>query len=213
MANILAIDTSSEACSVAVSTGEILESFHEISSTKHSGRILEIIEETLSKASITFSDLDLIACGVGPGSFTGIRLSCSVAQGLSFSTGVPLVGVSSLLSMALQTKKTKVACIVNAHMNQVYIGKYEFREGETIGKKELLSSIDNFKLKELGLDDSYFLIGDGCELVGQVSESNIYPDAKAIISVGENTLDREKLLVPEDLKPIYLSGEEHWSKV
>ena len=217
MTNILAIDTSSEACSIAIYANGKIKKFHEVSSIKHSERTLSIVDELLIDSKIEIGELDLIACGVGPGSFTGIRLSCSIAQGLAYSLELPVVAISSMLSMAYQLNKSenlnKICCLVNAHMNQIYVGRYEFSSGKITESSEKVVTVSDFSLKGLCLDTTFAFLGDGCELINIKPFSVIYPDAKSILELAHLEFKQGKQIKPEELKPIYLSGEEHWSKI
>ena len=105
MSKILAIETSSETCSVAVKSDTEINSYHELIPQQHSSKILDILKDLMLKSCLNFKDLDVIAVGCGPGSFTGIRLACTLAQGLSFSSELPVIRVSvSYTHLTLPTK-------------------------------------------------------------------------------------------------------------
>ena len=87
MPNILAIETSSEACSLAVSNGDRHEVCHEVIPQQHTEKLLPLMQELMNDINLTYQDLDVVATGCGPGSFTGTRLSCSITQGLAYSIG------------------------------------------------------------------------------------------------------------------------------
>ena len=100
MPNILAIETSSDVCSLALSSGKESVTFHELIPQQHSEKLLGIIQELMNKLNLSYQDLDVVATGCGPGSFTGTRLACSVTQGLSYSVGIPAISVSSMQIIA-----------------------------------------------------------------------------------------------------------------
>jgi len=100
---ILAIDTSSMACSVALADNEELLERHEIIGNRHSRKLLGFVQALLIRAGTSLHDLDAIAIGNGPGSFTGLRLGLGVAQGLAWGADLPLIPVSSLAAMAAQS--------------------------------------------------------------------------------------------------------------
>jgi tRNA threonylcarbamoyladenosine biosynthesis protein TsaB len=87
-----------------------------------------MVDELLRERSLQIGDLDGIAYGEGPGSFTGLRIACGVVQGLAFGADLPVVGVGSLLAMAAGTGATRVVCCVDARMSEVYHAAYE-RDG------------------------------------------------------------------------------------
>lgn len=135
MANILAIDTSSAWCSVALSLGDQApELRHEAVSAGASQLLLPWIEALLSKANIGLKDLDVIAVGVGPGAFTGVRLGVAAVQGLAISNQLPVISVCSLDAIAAQLINTPIfqhskpqhfAIAIDARMEEIYWAKYE----------------------------------------------------------------------------------------
>ena len=100
--NYLVIDASTEACSVALQYQGKITSLYELCPQSHSLRLLPMIDDLLKAADCTLSKLDGIIFGQGPGSFTGVRIGIGVTQGLAFSASLPVVGVSTLQTMAQQ---------------------------------------------------------------------------------------------------------------
>ena len=219
MANILAIETSSDACSLALSSGHKDSSFHEIMPKPHSEKLFGLIEEMMSNRGLTFLELDAIAAGCGPGSFTGVRLACSVAQGLSYSLEIPSIQVSSLEVMAEHFHKKflakEIVAIVNAHMNQIYLGHFIYNE-ELSSSTEVALNIEEFTTSDFSLD-AYF-VGKGCELVKTELEKikpkvhEHYPNAIDLLTIARKKLNKGETVRPEGVLPVYLSGEEHWKK-
>jgi tRNA threonylcarbamoyladenosine biosynthesis protein TsaB len=134
VANILAIDTSSAWCSVALSLDDQLpELRHEAVSAGASQLLLPWIESLLSTAKIKLKDLDAIAVGIGPGAFTGVRLGVAAVQGLAISNNLPVISVSSLDAIALQliqtpafqnTNSKHFVIAIDARMDEVYWARY-----------------------------------------------------------------------------------------
>jgi tRNA threonylcarbamoyladenosine biosynthesis protein TsaB len=126
---ILAIDTSANACSVALCVNEAIFSLHEIAPMQQTKLILPMIDSLLQQARIKLTDLNALAFGCGPGSFTGSRIAASVIQGLAFACHLPLIKVSSLAGLAqaayadLGWKKLCVAS--DARIKEVYWACYE----------------------------------------------------------------------------------------
>jgi tRNA threonylcarbamoyladenosine biosynthesis protein TsaB len=130
MPTILAIETSSETASCALlRNGQVFA--RESSGVRtHSQAILPMIQELLEEAGIVLRDCEAIAFGAGPGSFTGVRTACGIAQGLGFGAGLPLVPVVTLDAMALachqQFGGDEVLAVLDARMNEVYWAQYRF---------------------------------------------------------------------------------------
>ncbi|MBK8335224.1 MAG: tRNA (adenosine(37)-N6)-threonylcarbamoyltransferase complex dimerization subunit type 1 TsaB [Sterolibacteriaceae bacterium] len=124
MPRLLAIETSTDAGSIAV-LGEGL-SFEECSlpGQPHSGWALPAVTRVLGRAGLRLDDLDAIAFGAGPGSFTGLRLACGIAQGLALGADLPLVAVPSLAALALASGGQRVWVGVDARMREMYYAAY-----------------------------------------------------------------------------------------
>jgi tRNA threonylcarbamoyladenosine biosynthesis protein TsaB len=129
---ILAIETATEACSAAILLeGRCLERYR-LAPREHNRLILPMIDELLAEAGITVSQLDAIAFGRGPGSFTGVRIATGVAQGIALGADLPVIPVSTLAALALDAmdreKTGYVYACIDARMDEVYWGVYG-REG------------------------------------------------------------------------------------
>lgn len=121
---ILALDTSTAYCSTALSQdGEILS--HEVlAEQRHSELILPMLQELLVEAGLTLAQLDGIAFGAGPGSFTGLRIACGVTQGLAFGADLPVTGICTLEALAQQAGNRKVITAIDARMSEIYHAAY-----------------------------------------------------------------------------------------
>lgn len=129
---ILALDSSTEWCSVAVGDGRQWHMRDEHVGQSHSERLLPLVRTMLAEAGRELSQLDGIAFGAGPGSFTGIRIGCGVAQGLAFGADLPVVAVPTLEALAQEARRTYgwnavVACL-DARMREIYAAMYSFDE-------------------------------------------------------------------------------------
>ncbi len=126
---LLAIDTTTEACSAALSINGAISERYEIAPRQHATLILPMIDSLLSEAGITLAQMDAIAFGRGPGAFTGVRIGVGVVQGVAFSIERPVVPVSSLAAMAHGAmagfNATNVLAGIDARMGEVYWGAYQ----------------------------------------------------------------------------------------
>jgi tRNA threonylcarbamoyladenosine biosynthesis protein TsaB len=125
---IIAFDTSTEVCAAAIFDGAFWRERTEQAGSRHSELLLPMVRRLLDEAGLALADLDGIAFGAGPGSFTGLRIACGVAQGLAFGIGLPVVGVGSLEAMAESARGvhgwTRVAAALDARMREVYFAAY-----------------------------------------------------------------------------------------
>lgn len=127
---LLAIETATEACSVALwIDGEVRERF-EVAPRQHSGLVLPWADALLAEAGVARSALDAVACGRGPGAFTGVRLAVALTQGIALALDRPVVGVSTLAALAQQAPDdgTDVLAAIDARMGEVYAARFR-REG------------------------------------------------------------------------------------
>ena len=123
--NLLAVDTSTEYCSAALYVdGETVER-GELAGQKHSQLVLGMVDALLRERGLALADLDGIAYGEGPGSFTGLRIGCGVVQGLAFGANLSVVGIGTLLAMAEGAGSDRVIACLDARMNEVYLAAYE----------------------------------------------------------------------------------------
>lgn len=126
---ILALDTSTEYCSVALHDDERVASDEVRADQSHSELLLPMVDRLLNGAGLRLHDLDGIAFGAGPGSFTGLRIACAVAQGLAFGADKTVVPISTLLALAEGSGATRVVAALDARMKEVYLAAY-VRDGD-----------------------------------------------------------------------------------
>lgn len=129
MSTILALDSSSENCSVAILHDGRMSLNSKHAPRKHTQLMLPLMQEELKNRALELNDIEAIAFGCGPGSFTGIRIAAGVAQGLAFGLDVPIYAISNLKALALQSYlkygETKVLACIDARMDEVYWGLFE----------------------------------------------------------------------------------------
>jgi tRNA threonylcarbamoyladenosine biosynthesis protein TsaB len=129
---ILALETSTEYCSVALWQDGAVLARSELVGQKHSEMLISMLDGLLRDAGVKLSDMDGIAFGAGPGSFTGVRIACGAAQGLALGAGLPVVGICTLQALAQSSGREKVIAALDARMAEVYHAAYEKRNGEWV---------------------------------------------------------------------------------
>ena len=122
---ILAIDTASASCSVALKLGDTCVQREIVTASGHSSALLGMVRELLDGAGMSLRSLDLLAVDIGPGSFTGLRIGIGVVQGLAYGAGLPVKGIVSLAALARAHDDGPVIATLDARMDQVYWGIYD----------------------------------------------------------------------------------------
>ncbi|WP_110666328.1 tRNA (adenosine(37)-N6)-threonylcarbamoyltransferase complex dimerization subunit type 1 TsaB [Salinicola halophilus] len=228
MPSLLALDASSNACSSALwRDGTLIHRF-EIAPREHTRRLMPMIDELLDEAGMRLADLDAIAYGHGPGSFTGLRIAAGIAQGLAYGADLPLMGVSTLESLALaahrQWHARHVVAALDARMGEIYVGAYRCVEGEVeICLEERVISPAKLRLPGEEGDREWVGIGSGWQLLEQTpvqiraSLAQVLPDelvaAQDIVRLAAGAWARgERGGAPHDATPVYLRNEVAWRK-
>ena len=220
---ILAIDTSSLACSVALMDGDSSVDRHEEQEREHTRLLAPMIRDVLNEAGVQTADLDAIALGNGPGSFIGMRIAASVAQGLAHGAGLQIVPVSSLAAVAAEVLASSPADEVivtqDAHMNEVYLGAY--RRGDDDLPVELFPEHLQAQTAIAELDEAHAdgrvaagfgwqrypaLLAANEELIGQRS-SVLYPRARWLLPLAVAAIEQGRSIDPQDLVPAYLRSK------
>ncbi len=122
---ILALDTSTEYCSVALWHDGAVIGHCELAGQKHSEMLIEMLDALLNEAGVKLAQLDGIAFGKGPGSFTGVRIACGATQGLAFGANLPVAGVCTLEALAEASGMPRVIAALDARMGEIYHAVYE----------------------------------------------------------------------------------------
>lgn len=209
---LLAFETATEACSVAVwADGEVRERF-ELAPRRHAELALPWAEQLLAEAGIARSQLDAIAVGRGPGAFTGVRLAISIAQGIALGLDRPVVPVSTLAALAMQGRGEVIAAI-DARMGEVYLGTYRHVDGdvqaltaEVVVKPDAASVPAGTGWQGLGTG---FAAADGAlqqrlqTSLGLVDACAL-PHAADIARLAALALGRGEAYAPERVEPAYL---------
>lgn len=206
--NLLAIETSTDVGSIALwRDGDLLLRACP-AGVSHSLTLLPLISATMAEAGLGFGDLDGIAFGAGPGSFTGLRVACGVAQGLAFAHDLPLIPVGTLAAMALASGGERVIVALDARMGEVYFGYFE--AGEQLGLIGVYAPTA-LPLPETG---GWLACGNGLAAYPAVHERlapfvsawlpELMPSAEAVARLAAPRLARGERVDPADAVPVYV---------
>ncbi len=198
---VLAIDTSSNICSTAiVEDGKVICEMHNESEKEHSQTLMPMIKKMMDSNETKLEDIDLLACGVGPGSFTGIRIGIATIKAFSDAKNIPMVGIESLEALAYSAlikkgkKDCKILSMIDARNENVYFAVYRFYKG-------VLSIYKNPEVRNITDTLNYIDLLKPLYIVGDTNQSKIEPLIKAISSKehaeGKETFKHE--YIREDL--------------
>lgn len=213
---ILALDASTEACSVALWTdGEVRERFE--TGNQHSERILPMVREILTEGGQALTQLDAIAFGRGPGSFTGLRICAGVVQGLAFGADLPVIPVSSLAALAQGADAPRVLAAFDARMHQVYWGAYVRNAQDIVdivGEEKVLTPVqvpvpDDAGWVGVGSGWDQYAASLSARLKNRVTawRAQCFPRARFVAQLGADLYEKGTVLKPEQALPIYLRDD------
>ncbi|MGB2079404.1 MAG: tRNA (adenosine(37)-N6)-threonylcarbamoyltransferase complex dimerization subunit type 1 TsaB [Vibrio sp.] len=240
-AKILALDTSTENCSVALRIDDQIYTQSEVAPRDHTKKILPMVDSILKQAGLKLADLDAIAFGQGPGSFTGVRIGIGIAQGLAFGANVPLIGISTLKAMAQGSYRChqaeQVATAIDARMGEVYWAQYQRQnDGDWQGVSFEIETEHNLASEQtevviapdvlLALKQS--VSGQWCQAgTGWQTYANelsqlaletqagdvLYPQAQDIAYLAQFAWQRGEAVTASDAEPTYLRDKVTWKKL
>lgn len=224
--NILALDTATENCSVALYTHDMVYGRSETVMHRHAELLLKMVDETLQEAQLDRSQIDLIAFNCGPGSFTGVRIATAAAQGLALGLDCKVVQVTSLEAMAYEASiglsDGLIVSAIDARMGEVYLGFYKKEQGvlkeaaecKVLKPKEAVDAIT--KIFPTG---TYLACGTGIEILKgagldlKPEQLVLYPHAAAVVRVAAMKAHAGETLDCAQAQPYYLRNEVAWKKL
>lgn len=235
MKRILAIDTSSAWCSVALSVDDGLERLaerHELLGPSASQHLLPWITELLHNEGIALRDLDAIAVGIGPGAFTGVRLAVAVAQGLAFATHLPLAPVASLdaiaagaidhpLLQAMDANKHQFTVAIDARMGEVYWANYSvtnagIASGDNAVLPERIGDIQLSKPEDVQIGKSQCMFGSALTqypayfeqlMPSSQLDGALGVSARGVLRCAQAMAANHQLVTVDQLEPLYVRNK------
>jgi len=211
---LLAFETATEACSVALwLDGEVHERF-ELAPRRHAELSLPWAGQLLADAGIAKSQLDAIAVGRGPGAFTGVRLAIAIGQGIALALDRPIVPVSTLAALAMQARGPRALASIDARMSEVYVGAFELRDGDACALgSEAVTTPTAVVLPDAAGD--WHGVGTGFAALDGALQQRLpsrfasidptaLPHAADIARVAAFAFARGEAVAPERIEPAYL---------
>lgn len=226
MPSILAVDTSSDACSVALLHGGECSSLSVKAPREHTQRLLPMIDELLTSRSIALQDLDAIAYGRGPGSFTGLRIGLGIVQGLAYAADLPVLPISTLQAMAVTaqrlhhfTEDQPLLVALDARMSEVYWGHFDAITAQPVSDEYVASpsNLADYLSTQKNLT-SFVGLGPGWHypelqsLNLPVEYQDITPQAEDILSLAVVEWHAGRAISIETAQPTYLRDSVAWKK-
>ena len=231
MSRILALDSSTEACSAALLDGEKVFQRYADAPRAHTQLLLPMVDELLAEANLQLSDLDAIAFGRGPGSFTGIRIATSMAQGLAFASDKPLLAISTLAALAQGASELPhesnaaeiILAAIDARMAEIYWAAYRVDADGLVslcGEEQLSppSQIAEDVLASLSLNSIIYAAGSGWQYADQIPLTasinkhypELLPNAVHIARLAARDFKNGLAQSAEDALPVYLRDKVAW---
>ena len=227
---LLALDASTEACSVALWHKGEKTHLDELAQRTHTKRILPMIDELLANSGINLKQVDALAFGRGPGSFTGVRVGAGIAQGLAFGADLPVIAVSNLTAMAQAAfelhQVENVAAAIDARMNEVYFSQVkrekvrselgEFFQWNPVIEEQVCQPE---KVLEQLSDLTAYRVGTGWAAYPQFKDSGlegsdiILPSAQYMLELALTDYAQNKVISALEIEPVYLRNEVTWKKL
>lgn len=233
MLTILALDASSNACSAALLRRRHEQATDEISSRisttprEHTHRLMPMVDELLAEARVTLTDLDALAYGHGPGSFTGLRIAAGVAQGLSYGIDRPLLGISTLAALAHAAHRRYhlryVIPALDARMGEIYAGAYYCHDSVlTALMDEAVMPPEHLSLPAGYGDVDWVGVGSGWSLWPSMSAElqvgisqhidDVPPSAEDMASLAAQQFLAGEGRAPHLVQPVYLRDRVAWQR-
>ncbi len=215
---ILALDTSTEWCSVAVGDGTQWHRSEEHAGQGHSGRVLPMVRTVLADAGWALADLDGIAFGAGPGSFTGVRIGCGVAQGLALGADLPVVAIPTLAALAQEVFRARgwqhVFACLDARMREVYVASYARVDGQwrELTGPSVMPPADVSPRQRSAGEPYWFGAGNGfaaypalcSQLMLAATDADAHPTARSIGELALPRLVAGEGVAAADAAPVYV---------
>ncbi|NQX89755.1 MAG: tRNA (adenosine(37)-N6)-threonylcarbamoyltransferase complex dimerization subunit type 1 TsaB [Halioglobus sp.] len=228
MNGILAVETATDACSIAAYVRGNTMHCHRVAPRQHSALLFDMLQEMLPGGDLPGQGIEGIAYGSGPGSFTGLRIAASAAQGLAYSSQLPAVAVPTLATLAQTALRSGIVgvsdvvlAVLDARVGEVYAAVYRFEEGLAMLLEGPWASppgrlVPNYP-------GAICAVGNGCGDLEQFapalrdvivqSASEVLPNAVDMLPLAQALFSFGETLSPQEVQPVYLRDETRWKKI
>ncbi len=225
---ILAIDTATEACSVALLHDDHIDALFELCPREHTQHILPMVQQVLLRNGLTLQQLNALAFGRGPGSFTGVRIGIGIAQGLALGAELPMIGVSTLATLAQNVWRnhgaTRVLTAIDARMGEVYWAEYQRDDnGLWTGEEtEAVLKPESVLARMATLQGQWMLAGTGWKTYPELAAWHgltllptavALPAAEDMLPLAAGAWRTGRMVAPEQAEPVYLRNNVAWKKL
>lgn len=232
MMKLLAIDSTTEACSVALLEDNACREIYKLAPREHSQQLLPMVDQILADSETSLKQLDGIAFGCGPGSFTGLRICAGLVQGLAYGADLPVVPISSLAALAQtafdqqQVKSDQhLIAAIDARMDELYWQCFYFEKGlataiESTPKErlsppeQLISPIENKS------SSGVVGVGSGWNYADRIAfkpidhcDPELLPRASGVVALAQRDFQQGLLLSADEAIPTYVRNEVTWKKI
>jgi len=229
MNGLLAIETATEACSIALLRDGRVQERHEEIPRQHSQRLFAMLRELLPTGGLREQGVEAIAYGCGPGSFTGLRVAASAVQGLAYASGLPAIAVSTLacqaqtaLRMGLLRPGECVASLGDARLNEVYCALYTVN-GESVVQSSGPQACAPEELACPERTPPTVLVGSGARYqerfprqftcAVRLVNADLLPHARDMLPLALAEAAAGRLQLPSEVAPVYVRDEISWKKI
>jgi len=225
MATILALESSADACSVALLRNGHVEQLFELAPRQHTRLMLPLVEKILAESHCSLADIDAFAFGAGPGSFTGLRIAVGIVQGLAFANDTPVIAVPSLHALALTASRTlditegqTIAVAMDARMDEIYWASFR----KTVNGVEALDNVAILPLNALpDVEGPFVAIGSGwgLEPLAQTAAKavavyhDLAPQAFDLLDIAAQRFALGQVTDAASAAPEYVRNTVSWKKL
>lgn len=228
MTGILAIETATDACSIAVFVDGQIRERYAVAPRQHSQLLFTMLEDLLPGGNLADLGIQAIAYGCGPGSFTGLRIAASAVQGLAYSCNLPSIALSTLTILAQSALRRgnvglgdTVLCTIDARINEIYSAVYAYEDNLAVLREGPWACAPaDLSPSEFG---SLCAVGNGCLFLNDFPlglrakihscTPDLLPEARDMIPLALAKFECGELQSPRQVQPVYVRDEISWKKL